>query len=187
MTIKDSFNQRFIMGKRRKILVDIPIQLQVSFEIMVYSFVPLTMLIFMIYTEPFATMFSNQTLDVHRSAVEWLITINTPKWPIYLFAVVFLIILNLVFSHRIIGPYYKMSQVFKKYADRDLQEEFGLRKYDYYLPIVPVIRDFRNTLNEDLLSLAKDLKEIDEHASDSSKVKEIADRAGQRLNQYKLA
>jgi methyl-accepting chemotaxis protein len=153
--------QRIRNDKRKKKIVDFFLQLRISIDILVLSAFFLVLIAFLVYVPPFATLFSSKPLEIHQHALTWLIDINLAKWPLMILLVTFWVFVIILFSHRIVGPYYKLLIMFRKYGARDFRHRTSLREKDFFLPLVPLINKVIDNTNEDGKAIRKNIEELE--------------------------
>lgn len=166
---------------RKSKLVDVNLQLLIAIEILLHSFMWFAFIIMIVYVAPLATMFSNLSLEAHQDAVGTLIEININKWPLLIIAAVLVALVTVLFSHRIVGPYFKVAKLMREYAGGDLRSQFYLRKHDYFQELTPIINNLVDRLNNDLGAARKELAELERQAQG------LKDESAKRSIQERLA
>ncbi|MCB0327665.1 MAG: hypothetical protein KDD52_08620 [Bdellovibrionales bacterium] len=171
--------------KRRKKVIDVATQSKIATETFVQILLFLALVAFIIYIQPFVTIFSKFAAVHHQQLVEELLSINLSKWPLFLLIFVFMAVLNVLYSHKIVGPIYKLGMVIKSYTGRDLRQRMTLRKNDYFKEIIPLVNGLRDVWIEDLSALAKDVQEM-KAQNPSQELSQKLDHMEAIIQQYEI-
>jgi hypothetical protein len=191
MTILNDLRNYFFHNKRKKMVIDAPMQTQLAVEILLHVVIFFILVILILYAEPFSTLFSSHPADVHQNAVEWLVSLNLPKWPLFVAVGVVVGIVSVTMSHRLAGSFYKVRKVLDSFAARDLRPRMSLRKHDYFQSVVPVVNEVRSTVAGDLIELKRDLDALRTAAASvpperREEILQILNRASENLARYSI-
>ncbi len=191
MGVFQNVKDRLFHDKRKRKVIDVPMQAQLAMEMLLHVFVFLALLILILYAEPFVAWFSPYPASTHQNTVESLMILNYPKWPLFVGIALIVGLVSVSFSHRIAGPFYKVNRMMEKYASRDLSEAMYLRKHDYFHSVVSVMNAFRSTVAGDLEGIraeAKKLRDLADATPGSAKDRmvDIADKISSVVDAYHL-
>jgi methyl-accepting chemotaxis protein len=153
-------------NRRKKKIIDFIGQLQMAIEVLMHVILFGVLTILVIYMDPLATMFSEHSLETHQNLLAALMEINFGKWPFLIIICLVVSLSSVLFSHRILGPSYKIKMMLNKYASRDLVVPTYLRKHDYLMDLVEPMNDLRGTITEDISAIKEEISKLEKNLSE---------------------
>ena len=175
--------------RRRRKIINVATQSQIFVETFAQVLIFFILTTFITYLRPFTGIFSSHSALEHETAFETFLSMNLSKWPLFVLIFSFLFILNILFSHRIAGPIYKIKMVINAYKAKDFRPRMTLRKTDYFKGIIPVINDMRNSLSHDIESLKIETMRAQtllQQGAEQKRLKKSLDSIAEILEQYQL-
>ncbi len=133
--------------KIRSYLIAKDIQFRIIFSTLIYFFSVVILVVSLALSPLIYDMLSSDSMEIqHQAAQNFLVVI---KWliPTVLVISILIFIHHVIVTHRIYGPMYKFSQVFKKISQGDLSLKVFIRRKDY-------LHNECNEINEVIAGLA---------------------------------
>jgi methyl-accepting chemotaxis protein len=142
-------------GKRKiqNYLIAKDIQFRIIFSTLIFFFSVVILVVSLVLSPRIFTMLISDSMDIqHQAAQTFLVVI---KWLIPTVLVISLLIFihHVIVTHRIYGPMFNFSKVFKKISQGDLSQKVFIRRKDY-------LHNECNNINEMIAGLAAIISRI---------------------------
>ena len=142
-------------GKRKiqNYLIAKDIQFRIIFSTLIFFFSVVILVVSLVLSPLIFSMLISDSMDIqHQAAQTFLVVI---KWLIPTVLVISLLIFihHVIVTHRIYGPMFNFSKVFKKISQGDLSQKVFIRRKDY-------LHNECNDINEMIAGLASIISRI---------------------------
>ncbi len=111
----------------------------------------------------------------------------------FFFMIIGILILAMLYSHRIAGPLYRLTQFVKKVTEGHLNERVGLRDKDVIHPVAEELNKLVNVYHNKFQEIKKEVEtletltaEMDKDEETLSKIKKKAKEIHQLTEQFQL-
>jgi methyl-accepting chemotaxis protein len=103
--------------------------------------------------------------------IKIILRVNTLMLPLIVAMIIYIVMISLVFSHRIAGPVFHMRRSAELVAKGDLTADFHLRKHDELIPLAVDLQNAVTAVKGAIAGLQENLNEYKKALSDEEKKK----------------
>lgn len=100
-----------------------------------------------------------------------ILQVNSWMWPLIAGLIVYIVLISLIFSHRIAGPVFKMKRSARLVAGGDLTANFTIRKYDELTTLSNELENTVTALRGSMANIQKNVSELKKAASEEERKK----------------
>jgi methyl-accepting chemotaxis protein len=102
---------------------------------------------------------------------EIILRVNSWMWPLVAGLIVYIIMISLIFSHRIAGPVFKMKRSAGLVAKGDLTANFTIRKYDELTTLSNELENAVGVLRGSMADIQKNMNALKKASSEEERKK----------------